>query len=231
MKNNLKIFIQARIDSKRLPGKIFFTFFNELIIDRIIRIAKEISPNKNIYLLTGNYKNNFYLKKIANKNKINFYCGSENNVLKRFCDLIVKKKFLDSTILRITADNYLVQPKLVKLMINDFFKLNVEYSYVDPLSHYAGELFKAKNLIKNFKNKYSKMAKEHVTWDLRNKIEIKKKIYNNNFFKVLHKNSITLDTIADLKKLKWIELNYPRTKKLNCLEDIKNIQNNIQLYK
>ena len=51
MKNNLKIFIQARVNSKRLPGKIFFTFFNELIIVRIIRIAKEISPNKNIYLL------------------------------------------------------------------------------------------------------------------------------------------------------------------------------------
>lgn len=223
MKNNLKIFIQARVDSKRLPGKIFFTFFGELIIDRIIRIAKKISPNKNIFLLTGNYKNNFFLKKIANKNKINFYSGSETNVLKRFCDLIIKKNFLDSVILRITADNYLAQPKLLKLMINDFFKLNVEYSYISPLSHYAGELFKGNTLIKNFRTKYSKMAKEHVTWDLRNKMKIKKKVYDSRFFNISHKKSITLDTIEDLKRLKWIELNYLKTKNLNCLKYLENI--------
>jgi spore coat polysaccharide biosynthesis protein SpsF len=229
VKNNLKIFIQARVDSKRLPGKIFFTFFGELIIDRIIRIAKKISPNKNIFLLTGNYKNNFFLKKIANKNKINFYSGSETNVLKRFCDLIVKKNFLDSVILRITADNYLAQPKLLKLMINDFFKLNVEYSYISPLSHYAGELFKGKILIKNFRTKYSKMAKEHVTWDLRNKMKIKKKVYDSRFFNISHKKSITLDTIEDLKKLKWIELNYLKTKNLNCLKYLENIKKYLKI--
>ena len=73
------------------------------------------------------------------------------------------------------------------------------------------------------------MAKEHVTWDLRKKMKIKKKIYNSRFFNISHKKSITLDTIEDLKRLKWIELNYLKTKNLNCLKYLENIQKYLKI--
>ena len=46
--NNYKIFIQARIRSSRLPGKILFNFFDETVIDRIIRVTKKVN-NKKIF--------------------------------------------------------------------------------------------------------------------------------------------------------------------------------------
>ena len=51
---NYKIFIQARIRSSRLPGKILFNFFGEKVIDRVIRVTKKVNSTRNIFLLTGN---------------------------------------------------------------------------------------------------------------------------------------------------------------------------------
>ena len=39
VKKKIFFLIQSRIFSTRLPGKTFFTFFNETILDRVIRIA------------------------------------------------------------------------------------------------------------------------------------------------------------------------------------------------
>ena len=63
------ILIQARLNSTRLPGKILFKFFNETVIERIIKIAKKISNPKDIFILTGNKKNNKILADIAKKIK------------------------------------------------------------------------------------------------------------------------------------------------------------------
>ena len=224
---NLKIFIQARVYSSRLPGKIFFNFFEESIIERIIRIAKKIRNNKNIYLLTGSKKDNLVLKKIAKKLKINFFSGDEKNVLKRYCDLISSKKLINSNILRITSDNYLIQPKILKKMIKSFYNEKFQYSYIKPLSHYSGEIVSAKLLILNYKNLPSEKSKEHVTWDIRNNPKIKKKFYSSNYCNLNHSKKICLDTISDLVFLKKIENLYPKLKNLDCINEIKKIQKNI----
>ena len=56
MVNKVVVLIQARILSQRLKGKILFSFFNEDVIDRIIRIVKKTKFNKEIVLLSGNKK-------------------------------------------------------------------------------------------------------------------------------------------------------------------------------
>jgi len=221
---DLKIFIQARVYSSRLPGKIFFNFFEESVIERIIRITKMISDNKNIYLLTGSKKDNLVLKKITKRHKINFFCGDEKNVLKRYCDLIFSKKLVNANILRITSDNYLIQPKILKKMIKSFYKGEFQYSYIKPLSHFSGEIVSAKLLVLNYKNLPSEKSKEHVTWAIRSNPKIKKKIHSSNFCNLNHSKKICLDTISDLVFLKKIESLYPKLKNLNCINEIKKIQ-------
>ena len=65
------IFIQARIRSSRLPGKILFNFFNETVIERIIRVSKKVLDKKYIHVLTGNKSNTDILHNICKKHKIN----------------------------------------------------------------------------------------------------------------------------------------------------------------
>ena len=57
------------------------------------------------------------LKDVAKKHKINFFMETRISIA-RFCTLIIKKKLIN--ILRITSDNYLIQPMLLGVCKNLF---------------------------------------------------------------------------------------------------------------
>ena len=222
--SKIYIFIQARIRSSRLPGKILLNMYNETILDRIIRATKEVEKKNNIFLLTGDQSDPFILKSVCKRHGINFFSGSENNVLKRFCDNIKKNKIINSTIVRITADNYLIQPKIIKKQIAFYIKKKLEYLYIKPLSHFGGEIVSSDLLLKHIKNNPSENSKEHVTWDIRKRLKIRKYALNSSFSGINHKKRITLDTIYDLEFLKKIEKKYPNLMKLDCIKEIKKIK-------
>ena len=93
-----------------------------------------------------------------------------------------------------------------------------------PLSHFIGEIVSSEVLIDHYKNNPSKMSKEHVTWDIREKLKVRKKIIGSNFFNINHKKRIVLDTVSDLEFMKKIEKNYPSLKSLNCADEIRKIK-------
>ena len=84
VKDDFIICIQARMNSTRLPGKIFLSFFGESIINRVIRISKNITSPKNIHILSGSEKFNGALSAVAKKNKVKVFYNSEHNVYLRF---------------------------------------------------------------------------------------------------------------------------------------------------
>ena len=221
LKKDFIICIQARLCSTRLPAKIFLSFFRELIINRIIRISKNITNSKNIYILSGNKKLNQSLSVIAKKNKLKIFYGSEKNVHSRFKSFLSNFQKKPKYVIRVTSDNYLIQPFLIKKMLKICKKKDFDYSYVKPLSHYAGEIIKS-NLF--FKKKPSSKAKEHVTWDMRSAKDIKIISFPDNFLGINHKKSITLDSIRDFRNLIKLEHKYKGLKKINCIEEIKKIK-------
>ncbi len=222
MVKKIIVIIQARIFSQRLKGKILFSFFNESVLDRIIRIVKSTNFNKQITILSGNSKKNSLLSHYSKKHKIKIFFESENNVLKRFQEYIKINNYENYYILRITSDNYLIQPTI----LNQIVKLGVtgdyDYTYITPLSHYAGELIKAKVLL-NEKSKDDKI-KNHVTIGIRNNKNLKILALKPNFFGINHREYFTLDTVFDLLKMKMLEFICPELKKLNCIRCIKKIQ-------
>jgi spore coat polysaccharide biosynthesis protein SpsF (cytidylyltransferase family) len=224
MVKKIIVAIQARVLSERLQGKIFFSFFNEAVIDRIVRIIKKTNFKKEIVILSGNKEINKIFLKYANKHKVKIYFGSELNVLKRFKNFIKKNNYKKNFILRITSDNYLIQPNILNKLVKLGVDGDYDYTYIKPLSHYGGELIKAEALL-NEKNT-NKEIENHVTIGIRNNKYLKKLTLENNFFGIDHKKYFTLDTISDLHKLKILEFKFPQLKKLNCLECIKKIQKN-----
>jgi spore coat polysaccharide biosynthesis protein SpsF (cytidylyltransferase family) len=222
MVNKVAIFIQARLFSTRLKGKILFSFFNQTIIDRIIKISKRVKFKKKIYILSGNYKKNSFLKKYALINNVNIFFGDEDNVLKRFQNLIYKEKLQDYYILRLTSDNYLAQPKILDHVIKEGLKKKYDYCYIKPLSHFAGELIKATTLLKE-KGK-TEDIKNHVTLGIRKNKKIKKLVLGNNTMNIDHTKYFTLDTIDDLMIMKVLEDKYPSLTKLDNLKTLKKVQ-------
>ena len=80
--------IEARMGSKRLPGKSLKKLDqNNNLIDYVIKnlLKSKYFENKNIYILTSEAKNNKSLIRYIKKNyKINIIIGSEENVFSRY---------------------------------------------------------------------------------------------------------------------------------------------------
>ena len=166
MEKKISIIIQARLSSKRFPGKVLNKIGNKTIIKILIdrlNYAKGISDV--IFAIPNNKKNdklNVYLKNIK---KIKIYRGSENNVLSRYFG--AAKKFKSDIIVRITSDCPLIDPFMLTRIINYYKKNKYDYiSNVRPRSFPDGldiEVFSFETLKYAFENSKTKADKEHVT--------------------------------------------------------------------
>ena len=166
---NFGIIIQARLNSKRFPKKVLKKLDkkNSVLQFQISRISKEFAK-KNIFIATTLNKEDIKICRISKKNDVRFFKGPEKNVIKRYIDCA--KKFKIETIIRVTSDCPLVDPRLMKKMYNQFSKIKCDYfSNTYPLKDSTFpdgtdiEIFKLKSLIKAYSMIKNKSDKEHVT--------------------------------------------------------------------
>ena len=69
--NNIILIIQARIGSKRFPGKMLEKISNLSLIEWVIKRVKKTKKLKKIIIATTKNKNDNILKKIAKKALLN----------------------------------------------------------------------------------------------------------------------------------------------------------------
>jgi spore coat polysaccharide biosynthesis protein SpsF (cytidylyltransferase family) len=205
LKSDIAIFLAARCGSKRLPNKHFLKInSNFRFIDLcILRLKKTKLVNK-IFLCTTKKKEDDKFKEVCNLHNIHLFRGSNNNVAKRIIDCA--KKHSINTIVRITADCPIIDPKLIDKCIKLHFKKKNDYTsnilkptFPDGLDV---ELINLNELEMSQKISKSKDNKEHVTFFVRKSKLFKK--YN-------HKNNInysnrrwTLDNLKDYLFLKKV---------------------------
>ena len=165
-KNKIAIFLAARSGSKRLPNKHFLKINSKLsFIDFCILRLKKTKLVKTIFLCTTQKKEDDKFQKVCNKHGIEIFRGSNNNVAKRIIDCA--KKNLIKTIVRITADCPLIDPKIIDECIKLYIKKKCDYtSNTIKLSFPDGldvEVFSLDKLIESQKLSKNKLNKEHVT--------------------------------------------------------------------
>lgn len=202
MVKNIVAIIQARTNSIRLPNKILFKINNMMLIEILYkRLEKSKKINQIVIATTKKSKNLIHFLK---KKKIKFFVGSEKNVLNRYYK--TASKFKADTIVRITADGILADPKLIDRLIGIYENKNVDYlSNIEPATFPDGldiEIFNFKILkYANF-NAKTKYDKEHVTPFIRS-------LNKKNKFNVLSKKDysklrLTLDEPEDFLLLQRI---------------------------
>ena len=127
MKNTIGILVNSRLQSQRLPNKAILDISGKTLIEHIILRKKTNNISKKIILCVPRKKNNILIK-IAKRHKIQYYKGSNNDVLHRLYS--AAKKFKINTMVVCTGDNPLVDitslEKLVKYHLknkNDFSKM------------------------------------------------------------------------------------------------------------
>lgn len=128
MKDNeskIGIIIQARLGSSRLPNKILLPFNNnENIISIIIDKLKTLQGAR-VILATSNLQKDIPLLNVAKEKNIDFYCGSENDVLQRFIDTSLA--FNCTKFIRICSDNPFLDLSSLNDLIQQTLKSDVDY--------------------------------------------------------------------------------------------------------
>ena len=207
--------IQARMNSKRLPGKVLKKILNKEILKLLIERLKKSRKISNIIVATSNKKSDTKIVNFCKKNRVKYFRGSLQNVTFRFLEILKKKKIL--YFLRICADSPLIDPLLIDKMINLSKKKYFDiFTNVFPRTFPSGqsiEIIKTNLLKKNIKN-FDLNDKEHVTeYFYRNYKKFIILNYKNNID--LSKYKMSVDTQTDFKKLKKISIKLSINKLLN----------------
>ncbi|MEA4994965.1 MAG: glycosyl transferase family 2 [Petrimonas sp.] len=118
------IIIQARTGSKRLPNKMIKSFYNDKSLLEIT-IERLKSLNIPIIVATTKEKNDDAIESIAISKDVLVFRGDENDVLSRFIEAATK--FNVEKIIRICADNPLLDLSSILDLKNSFTESNVDY--------------------------------------------------------------------------------------------------------
>jgi spore coat polysaccharide biosynthesis protein SpsF len=199
--------IQARTGSSRLPNKVMMKIKNKTILEHIIDFIKFSKLTNEIIIATTNLVEDDIIEEIGIQKNIKVFRGSDIDVLSRY--FFCAEKFNVDIIVRITADNPLIDPNLIDKVINEF-QTN-KYDYVSnmikqtfPLG-YLVEAFTFSILKKLYRTLTDSENREHVTPDLR-KNKKKYRIKNISTPKGLERKTwrLTVDYEEDFELLKII---------------------------
>lgn len=108
--------IQARMKSKRLPGKVLLPLLGKPVLWRIFERLKFSKKIDKICISTSTDPSIGPIVKFAEENNIDCYRGSQNNLVERH--LGAAKFYNADVIVRITADCPLVDPTIIDELVN-----------------------------------------------------------------------------------------------------------------
>jgi spore coat polysaccharide biosynthesis protein SpsF len=168
------VYLQARISSTRLPGKVLFDINGIPMIKRQIdRIWQSREINGLVVLIPDSSEDDGLHAELI-KFGVDVFRGSENDVLQRFMDAL--SKFPARNIIRLTADCPLVMPGILDEMIVRFSKGTPDYlsntlaeTYPDGLDV---EIFSASSIRKLSSLNLGSLEREHVTLGIYNRPEM-----------------------------------------------------------
>ncbi len=201
----LGIIVQARMGSKRLPGKVLKNYKNISPLGLLLDKIAYVGLRKSTIIATTKQKKDLKITNFCKQKKFNFFKGSEKDVLKRYYEC--SKKFRIKIIVRLTADCPFLDLFLLKKMIKTFKKNNYDYlsnTYPQPCKFPDGsdiEIFTFKALKEACLYARLPSEREHVTnyiYKTKNnrikRIDIRKNlsnyrytIDNKNDFKIFEK--------------------------------------------
>lgn len=217
--------IQARLGSTRLPGKVLKKLSGKSVLEHVInRVSKSNLIDQIIVATTTNKEDDKIIDECL-KIGVNYYRGDENNVLSRYYETAFDKGY--ETIIRITSDCPLIDPKIIDNMIRYFNNENEKYQ-LDYLSNslketfprgFDVEIFTFNSLKEAYENATLEYEKEHVTPYIylnQDKFTIKN-YYNSNKYQNYR---LTLDTYEDYLVIKNIYDNIYKEDSMFFYEDI-----------
>jgi len=195
MEQKIILITQARVGSSRLPFKVLKEINGAPLLKiHIDRILKSKLINEFIVATTILEEDNLIID-IAKKCNVNFYRGSENDVLDRYYQSI-KNRDAD-WIVRVTSDCPLIDSKLLDSIITEVVNKNYDYGSNTLTNSYPDgqdvEIIKFSALKKAWENATLKSDREHVTTYIKN---------NSTFFKKSFFTALSIESPIDFSNIR-----------------------------
>jgi spore coat polysaccharide biosynthesis protein SpsF len=194
-----------------LPGKVLKKIRDKTILDYVIDRLKFCKNIDDIILATTTDKKDDVLEKYAINKEINYFRGSEEDVLSRYYE--AAKKYHADTVVRITSDCPLIDPEIVDEIIKkhigneaDYTSNTIKRTYPRGLDT---EVFNFNILEEAYKHTNEKYHREHVTPYIREHPE-RFKLQNIEAHGKIKRPDIriTVDTKEDFELMKKIILHF-----------------------
>jgi spore coat polysaccharide biosynthesis protein SpsF (cytidylyltransferase family) len=165
MKGKITAVIQARLGSTRLPGKTMMMLEDEPLLGHLAKRIRAAHNVNDIIIATTVEKRDDAIVEFAVNNNLKYYRGSEDDVLDRFYNTCVE--FDVDTIVRVTPDCPLLDPRIVDLVVSKYMEGNYDYvsnviipTFPDGLDT---EVFSFHSLEKAWHEAELLSEREHVT--------------------------------------------------------------------
>jgi len=157
--------IQARMSSKRYPGKVLYSIGGKSLLRYLIERVRLVLNINQIIIATSIQTDDDAIEDFCQINKIKCFRGSLHNVAGRF--LSVLNNFSCDAFIRINADSPLLSHELINQGILLFNKNKADLvTNVLPRSYPKGqsvEIINTETFIKSFNKMQSSDELEHVT--------------------------------------------------------------------
>jgi len=130
--------IQARMNSKRLPGKVLLPLLGKPVLWHMYKRLKQSKLLDEVVVSTGPENLNKKICDYLSSENIPFFSGSEIDLIDRIYQTALH--FNASIIVRVTADCPFIDPNLVDKILTEYFKTSNQYdlasnSYVHTFPH------------------------------------------------------------------------------------------------
>lgn len=235
MKKNPKVtaIILARMTSSRLPGKVLKKIGQKALLLHLVERVKFSKFVNQIVLAIPDNKENDILEKFAKENSLEFFRGSEENVLERF--YLTAQKNKADVVVEVPGDKPLIDPEIIDLAVRKNLEENADFTCTDlpakflPLGMDVGVL-KFEALKKAYENAQNR---EHITAYFYKNPQIFKinSILLPKFLECPHLR-LTVDTKEDFELVDRIYAKLQKQSKIfNTKEIIDFLQKNPELKK
>ncbi len=212
-KNDVTAIIVARNSSNRLKNKAVKKICDIYAIEHLIKRVQRSKEINRIILCTTKNKNDDLLIKIAKKNRVLSYRGSEKDVLHRMLGAIKKTK--TNVIVRITGDDILIDPYFLDKTVKYHLLNNLQYTDAKKLpSGIDVEVFDRDFLETIYKLAKDTSGTEYLTYYVtnhKNQFRIGSLDVSNKYRKKIR---LTLDNFKDFKVIKIFLEQMKKRKKL-----------------
>ena len=162
---NVICIVQARMLSKRLPGKVLKPLGQNTVIGLLLERINQSKQLTKIVVATSEHKTNDRLAEHATNLGYDVFRGDEKNVLERYYQ--AAQKYNADAIIRITGDCPLIDPSIMDKVVDRFISGDADYvSNVFPPTFPDGmdvEVFSFEALKRANLSARTDAEREHVT--------------------------------------------------------------------